>query len=32
MNQIASFYPGAMSEDTDIDLGSVAGRLASTWS
>jgi adenosine kinase len=27
MNSIASFYPGAMSEDTDIDLGSVAGRV-----
>jgi adenosine kinase len=26
MNSIASFYPGAMSEDTDIDLGSVASR------
>jgi adenosine kinase len=26
MNQIASFYPGAMSEDKDIDLGSVAAR------
>ena len=26
MNSIASFYPGAMSEDTGIDLGSVAGR------
>ena len=24
MNQIASFYPGAMSEDRDIDLGAVA--------
>jgi adenosine kinase len=24
MNQIASFYPGAMSEDREIDLGSVA--------
>ncbi len=26
MNSIASFYPGAMSEDIAIDLGSVAGR------
>lgn len=26
MNSIASFYPGAMGEDSDIDLGSVAGR------
>ena len=26
MNQIASFYPGAMSEDKDIDLGAVAAR------
>jgi adenosine kinase len=26
MNQIASFYPGAMSEDKEIDLASVAGR------
>ena len=26
MNQIASFYPGAMSEDKEIDLSSVAGR------
>jgi len=26
MNQIASFYPGAMSEDTDIDLSAVARR------
>jgi adenosine kinase len=26
MNSIASFYPGAMSEDSDIDLGQVAGR------
>lgn len=26
MNSIASFYPGAMSEDSAIDLGSVAGR------
>jgi adenosine kinase len=25
MNQIASFYPGAMSEDRDIDLGVAAG-------
>ncbi len=27
MNQIASFYPGAMSEDADIDLGERAGQL-----
>jgi adenosine kinase len=26
MNSIASFYPGAMGEDSDIDLGSVAGQ------
>ena len=26
MNQIASFYPGAMSEDKEIDLSSVASR------
>ncbi len=26
MNQIASFYPGAMSEDTDIDLSELAGQ------
>jgi len=25
-NQIASFYPGAMSEDADIELGPLAGR------
>ncbi len=32
MNSIASFYPGAMGEDSDIDLGSVAGRpAASIW-
>ena len=29
MNSIASFYPGAMGEDSDIDLGSVAGRAGS---
>jgi adenosine kinase len=28
MNQIASFYPGAMSEDRDIDLSAVAGGPA----
>ncbi len=27
MNQIASFYPGAMSEDRDIDLAVLAGRV-----
>jgi adenosine kinase len=27
MNQIASFYPGAMSEDVDIDLGELAGQV-----
>jgi adenosine kinase len=27
MNQIASFYPGAMSEDADIDLAELAGRV-----
>jgi adenosine kinase len=26
LNQIASFYPGAMSEDVDIDLSDLAGR------
>ena len=29
MNSIASFYPGAMGEDSDIDLGSVADRAGS---
>ena len=29
INSIASFYPGAMGEDSDIDLGSVAGRAGS---
>lgn len=27
MNQIASFYPGAMSEDRDIDLSELAGQV-----
>jgi adenosine kinase len=27
MNQIASFYPGAMSEDRDIDLGGLVGQV-----
>jgi adenosine kinase len=27
MNQIASFYPGAMTEDRDIDLGELAGQV-----
>jgi adenosine kinase len=27
MNQIASFYPGAMTEDRDIDLAELAGRV-----
>jgi adenosine kinase len=27
MNQIASFYPGAMTEDQDIDLAELAGRV-----
>lgn len=27
LNQIASFYPGAMSEDRDIDLGGLAGSV-----
>ena len=27
MNQIASFYPGAMTEDRDIDLADLAGRV-----
>jgi adenosine kinase len=27
MNQIASFYPGAMSEDASIDLGELAGQV-----
>jgi adenosine kinase len=27
MNQIASFYPGAMTEDRSIDLGELAGRV-----
>jgi adenosine kinase len=27
MNQIASFYPGAMSEDRDIDLAELAGQV-----
>jgi adenosine kinase len=27
MNQIASFYPGAMSEDRDIDLGELSGQV-----
>ncbi|MGO9292326.1 MAG: carbohydrate kinase family protein [Streptosporangiaceae bacterium] len=27
MNQIASFYPGAMSEDIDIDLSGLAGQV-----
>ena len=27
MNQIASFYPGAMSEDRDIDLSELAGKV-----
>jgi len=27
MNQLASFYPGAMTEDRDIDLGELAGRV-----
>jgi adenosine kinase len=27
MNQIASFYPGAMSEDGDIDLAELAGQV-----
>jgi adenosine kinase len=27
LNQIASFYPGAMSEDRDIDLADLAGRV-----
>ena len=32
-NQIASFYPGAMSEDADIDSGRwPSGRAAWTWS
>ncbi len=26
LNQLASFYPGAMSEDVDIDLGELAGQ------
>ena len=31
-NQIASFYPGAMSEDADIELAPLAGRAAAwTW-
>lgn len=27
MNQIASFYPGAMTEDREIDLGELAGQV-----
>ena len=27
MNQIASFYPGAMTEDRHIDLGELAGQV-----
>jgi len=27
MNQIASFYPGAMTEDQDIDLSELAGQV-----
>ncbi len=27
MNQIASFYPGAMTQDRDIDLGELAGQV-----
>src|SRR6266446_2144047 len=27
MNQIASFYPGAMTEDQNIDLGELAGQV-----
>jgi adenosine kinase len=27
MNQIASFYPGAMTEDRDIDLAELAGQV-----
>jgi adenosine kinase len=27
MNQIASFYPGAMSEDRNIDIGELAGQV-----